>query len=106
LGLRSWFTIHSSIRLAIWLSGVLSAEFIEWRAFSYWLRLTVETQGSVTNPMIAVLRERCPGFLEYAQAYATQHPGEAEFLWLRFLEWTGEKLFHVPIAEGWRHAFG
>jgi hypothetical protein len=81
-------------------------EFVEWRAFSYWLRLTVETQGFVSDPMIAILRERCPGFLEYAAAYAKEHSREPEFLWLRFLEWTDEKLFHVSIDEGWRHALG
>jgi len=81
-------------------------EFIEWRAFSYWLRLTVETQGFVSGPTIAILQERCPGFLDYAAAYAKEHPGEPEFLWLRLLEWTDERLFHVSIAEGWRHALG
>jgi hypothetical protein len=81
-------------------------EFIEWRAFSYWFRLIVETQEIVSDPMVAILQERCPGFLEYAAAYAKEHPGEPEFLWLRFLEWADEKLFHVPIAEGWRHALG
>ena len=81
-------------------------EFVEWRAFSYWLRLTVETQGFVSDPMIAILRERCPGFLDYASAFAKEHPREPEFLWLRFLEWTDERLFHVSIAEGWRHALG
>jgi hypothetical protein len=81
-------------------------EFIEWRAFSYWLRLIVETQGFVSDPMTAILQERCPDFLEYATAYAKEHPREPEFLWLRFLEWTDEKLFHVSIAEGWRHALG
>ncbi len=81
-------------------------EFIEWRAFSYWLRLIVETQRFVSDPMIAILQERCPGFLEYAATYANEHPGEPEFLWLRFLEWADENLFHVSIAEGWRHALG
>src|ERR1700674_3376602 len=81
-------------------------EFVEWRAFSYWLRLTVETQGFVSDPMISILRERCPGFLDYASAYAKKHPSEPEFLWLRFLEWTDERLFHVSIVEGWRHALG
>ena len=81
-------------------------EFLEWRAFSYWLRLCVEADGSVSDSLAALLRERCPGFLEYAAEYARQHPGEQEFLWLRFLEWTDEKLFHVSIAEGWRHALG
>jgi hypothetical protein len=81
-------------------------EFIEWRAFSYWLRLCVETAGSVSDPVTAVLRESCPGFLEYASVYAGEHPGEPEFLWLRFLEWVDETLFAGPIAENWRHALG
>ena len=81
-------------------------EFIEWRAFSYWLRLIVETKGFVSDPMTTILQERCQGFLEYAAAYAKGHPGEPEFLWLRFLEWSDERLFHDSIAEGWRHALG
>lgn len=81
-------------------------EFLEWRAFSYWLRLCVETAGSVSDSLAAILQERCPGFLEYAAAYVGQHPSEREFLWLRLLEWTDEKLFQTPIAEGWRHALG
>ena len=35
-------------------------EFIERRGFSYWLRLAVEIQESLSDPMIAILRERCP----------------------------------------------
>lgn len=81
-------------------------EFLEWRAFSYWLRLCVETDGSVSESLAAMLRERCPGFLEYAAEYARLHQNEQEFLWLRFLEWTDEKLFQTPINEGWRHALG
>jgi len=81
-------------------------EFVEWRAFSYWLRLIVETEGFVSDPMTAILQERCPGFLEYAASYAADRPREPAFLWLRFLEWTDEKLFQVPIAQGWRHALG
>ena len=81
-------------------------EFIEWRAFSYWLRLIVEIMGFVPDTVAAILKERCPGFLEYAAAYARQHPNEQEFLWLRFLEWTDDKLFQAAIAEGWRHVLG
>jgi hypothetical protein len=81
-------------------------EFIEWRAFSYWLRLCVESAGSVSEPLAEVLRERCPGFLEYATDYAKERPGEPEFLWLRFLEWADERLFADPIAQNWRHALG
>jgi len=81
-------------------------KFLEWRAFSYWLRLCVETAGSVSDSLATVLQERCPGFLEYAADHASQHPNEREFIWLRFLEWTDEHLFQTPIAEGWRHALG
>src|SRR2546426_9482406 len=66
-------------------------EFIEWRAFSYWLRLIVGAQALISDPMAAILQERCPGFLDYAAAYAKDHPREPTFLWLRFLEWTDEK---------------
>jgi hypothetical protein len=81
-------------------------EFIEWRAFSYWVRLTVETQGFVSDSTSEILQKRCPGFLECAAIYTKEHPTEPEFLWLRLLEWTDEKLLHVPTAEGWRHALG
>jgi hypothetical protein len=86
--------------------AVTVTEFIEWRAFSYWLRLIVENLGFVPEAVTAILQQRCPGFLEYAAAYARQHPGEQELLWLRFWEWTDEKLFEAAIAEGWRHVLG
>jgi hypothetical protein len=83
-----------------------TTDFIECRALSYWVRLIVETQGFVSDWMIVVLQERCPGFQEYAAAYVKEHPGQAEFLWLRFLEWADETLFHSAVVEGWRHALG
>jgi hypothetical protein len=83
--------------------AVTVTEFIERRAFSYWLRRIVENIGVLPD---ALLQERCPGFLEYAAAYARQHPGERELLWLRLWEWTDEKLFEAAIAEGWRHVLG
>jgi hypothetical protein len=81
-------------------------EFIEWRAFSYWLRLTVETEGRISDFVVATLRGRCPGFLENATVHPKLEPGEPRFIWLRFLEWTDEAIFHVAIAQGWRHALG
>src|SRR5262249_22302573 len=52
------------------------------------------------------LRDRCPGFVEYATAHGKQDPPEPRSIWLRFLEWTDEGLFQVAIAQGWRHALG
>jgi hypothetical protein len=86
--------------------AVTVTEFIEWRAFSYWLRLIVETLGFVPEAVVVILQQRCPGFLEYAAAYAIEHSDEQELLWLRFWEWTDEKLFEAAIAEGWRHVLG
>jgi hypothetical protein len=107
LGRRSQKVAEDESRLvARHLLDEAVTEFLEWRAFSYWLRLCVEADGSVSESLAAMVRERCPGFLEYAAEYAAQRPGEPEFLWLRFLEWTDEKLFRTPIAEGWRHALG
>lgn len=80
--------------------------FLEWRAFSYWLRLCVEADGFVSESLAAELRERCPGFLERAAEHARHHPDERQFLWLRFLEWADENLFQTPITDGWRHALG
>lgn len=79
-------------------------EFIDWRALSYWLRLIVETEGRVSDSVIAILRGRCPGFLEYVTA--DSDPGEARSIWLRFLEWTDKTYFQAAIAQGWRHALG
>lgn len=86
--------------------AVTVTEFIEWRAFSYWLRLIVENVGFIPDTVAVILRERCPGFLEYAEAYARQHPHEEEFLWLRLLEWTDDTLFRAAIVQGWRHVLG
>ena len=43
--------------------------------FSIGLHLCVESAGSVSDTL-GGLRERCPGFLEYAAVYAKEHPGE------------------------------
>jgi hypothetical protein len=107
LGQRSQKLAEDEARLvARHLLDEAISEFLEWRAFSYWLRLCVETEGAVSESLAAILRERCPGFLEYAADFARLHPDEQEFLWLRFLEWTDEKLFQTPTTEGWRHALG
>ena len=81
-------------------------EFVEWRAFSYWLRLIVETQGFVSDPMIAILQERCPGFLDTrprTPRSIRESPSSSGFA---FLSGPTKELFHVSIAEGWRHALG
>ncbi|MCU1257383.1 MAG: hypothetical protein JWO80_268 [Bryobacterales bacterium] len=80
-------------------------DFIYWRAFSYWVRLAVDHDG-LGSQVIAILDERCPGFLEYMERYEKAHPEERPFLWLRLITWIDEHVFASPKAESWRHALG
>jgi hypothetical protein len=81
-------------------------DYIEWRAFAFWARLIVETQGGVSPDLKALLDDRCPGFLDDAEAYRRAHPGEREFLWLRLISWLDRQRFGFARAEGWLHALG
>ena len=78
------------------------ADYVEWRAFSYWVRLIVETEGHVSRMMKNTLEARCPGFLTSAFA---QQEGPAS-LWLRLISWIDEHIFGYAKAEGWSHALG
>lgn len=80
-------------------------DFIDWRAFSYWVRLVVDHDG-LGSHVITILTERCPAFLEYAAGYEKAHPEERPFLWLRLITWIDEHAFASPKAESWRHALG
>jgi hypothetical protein len=81
-------------------------DFIEWRAFAYWVRLIVESEGCISCEMQLLLRERCPGFLEAAAAYRQSHHREEEFLWLRLIDWIDGHVLDFAISEGWQHALG
>ena len=81
-------------------------DYIESRAFAFWVRLIVETEGGVSLDMKALLDERCPGFLDDVEAYRRAHPREREFLWLRLISWLDRETFGFAQAEGWLHALG
>ena len=81
-------------------------EYIEWRAFAFWVRLIVEIEGGVSQDIKALLGERCPGFLDDVEAYRRAHPREGEFLWLRLISWIDREKFGFVQAEGWLHALG
>ncbi len=81
-------------------------DYVECRACSYWMRLVVDIEGSVTESVISAMEKRCPGFLSYADAYRREHPQEREFLWMRLLAWFDENSFAFAKSEGWAHALG
>jgi hypothetical protein len=82
------------------------SEYVEWRAFSYWARLTVEIEGHVSERMEMSLSNHCPGFLAYAAVYRQEHPTAREFFWLRLTEWIDHTIFRFAADEGWAHALG
>ena len=81
-------------------------DYIECRAFAFWVRLVVETEGGVSPDMKALLQDRCPGFLDDVEAYRRTHPRESEFLWVRLISWLDRATFGFAQAEGWLHALG
>jgi hypothetical protein len=82
------------------------SEYAEWRTFAFWVRLTTDIEGRISEEMTMTLNARCPGFLEYAKQYCEQHHGEREFLWLRLIEWIDREYFRSANEEGWSHALG
>jgi hypothetical protein len=42
-------------------------DYIEWRAFAYWVRLAVETEPRFSGEMRLILDQRCPDFLRCAE---------------------------------------
>jgi hypothetical protein len=84
--------------------GAAITEYIEWRAFAFWVRLIVQIEGRISAETKAVLDDRCRGFLDDAAAYERAHPREREFLWLRLISWLDREIFGFAQAEGWLHA--
>ena len=58
-------------------------DYVEWRAFAYWVRLIVETEGCVSSDMASLLEGRCPGFLKYAEDHRRAKVNARAYLWLR-----------------------
>src|SRR5512132_597072 len=81
-------------------------QFIEWRAFAYWIRLIVEAEGHISPEIQALLESRCPGFIGALTVYRESHHREREFVWLRLIEWIDDNVFDYARTEGWRHALG
>lgn len=77
-------------------------DYIEWRAFAYWVRSIVEAEGCVSTTMRALLKARCPGFLP--RPYARNEA--AVSLWRHLISWIDEHIFGYAKAEGWSHALG
>ena len=74
-------------------------EYIRWQAFALWVRAVAELEGSAPSWLKAILRKRCPGFVE-----ETARSRKPELLGLQVLPWIHNQTFRFAKDEGWLDA--
>jgi hypothetical protein len=74
-------------------------EYIRWQAFVLWARAILELEGSAPPWLEAILRKRCPGFME-----AVARSNKPELLGLQLLPWVHNQVFGFAKEEGWLDA--
>ena len=79
-------------------------EYLDWEAFSLWVRAIVEAQGCVPASIHQTLQVRCPGFLEHERKCREVHPRQTFPLPLLLLEWIHDRVFAHAKEEGWLDA--
>jgi hypothetical protein len=73
--------------------------YIRWQAFVLWARAIVELEGTVPSWLEAILRKRCPGFME-----EVDRSDKPKLLGLQLLPWVHNHVFGLAKQEGWLDA--
>jgi len=80
------------------------AQYMEWEAFTYWLRSLLESDGKFPDAVVKELQGRCPGFLECDEELRnTLSPEDYTRRWKDLLEWGENRFFSKMQQEGWIH---
>lgn len=74
-------------------------KYIRWQAFALWARAAVESEGCAPPWLEAILRKRCPGFVE-----ETASSRKPELPVLQLLPWIHDRIFRFAKQEGWLDA--
>ncbi len=74
-------------------------EYIHWQAVTLWARAVAESEGCAPSWLEAILRKRCPGFVE-----EMARSNEPELLGLQLLRWVHNQVFRFAKEEGWLDA--
>jgi hypothetical protein len=74
-------------------------EYLRWEAFAFWVRAIVEAQGCAPSSLIAIIKKRCPGFIEDDAQVDESRP-----LVFRLDEWIHNHVFGYAKQEGWLDA--
>jgi hypothetical protein len=80
------------------------AQYMEWEAFTYWLRSLLESDAKFPDTVVKELQGRCPGFLECDEELRnTLSPEDYTKRWKALLEWGENRFFSKMQQEGWFH---
>ena len=74
------------------------SRFVEWEAFTLWIRAIVAAEHKVPDMVTSCLRQKCPGFLE------SRDPADLESLWSDLLDWIETHVFRDAACDGWLDA--
>lgn len=79
-------------------------KYLEWEAFSLWVRAIIEVEGHPPAWMLEILEKRCPGFLRPEEGHTRTRRRESSPLAYRLLEWIHNHMFSDAKREGWLDA--
>jgi hypothetical protein len=78
------------------------AQYIEWEAFTYWLRSLLEADTKFPDIVTKEVQGRCPGFLEHDEELrSTLSPENYARRWKALVEWGENRFFVEARKEGW-----
>jgi hypothetical protein len=78
------------------------AQYMEWEAFTYWLRSLLEADTKFPETVTQELQHRCPGFLESdKELRSTLSPEDYTRRWKALVEWGKERFFVEARGEAW-----
>jgi hypothetical protein len=68
-------------------------KYIEWEAFSLWVRSIEDAEGTVPGWLVKIIRRQCRGVREI-------------FNWDGVQEWINQRILAAPFRERWMDAVG
>lgn len=72
-------------------------EYIEWEAFSLWVRAIADAEKRLPGAVARTIQRRCPGLLPKSRTHAKLLP-------LEVLKWVHNHIFSVAKRQGWLDA--
>jgi hypothetical protein len=79
-------------------------EYLDWEAFSLWVRAIFDTEGTLPAWLLHAVHKRCPGFLSPEKQSHGARIRKSHFLPLHLLEWIHNHIFSDAKREGWLDA--